>query len=76
MMESFLKQAALLKYEMFGVTCEDLSCKYLDSTAKVYAKFLGKYGFLLFHIQEKNMLAFYNLIVLFIVRIEYIIYKC
>ena len=51
MMESFLKQAALLKYEMFGITCEDLSCKYLDSTAKVYAKFLGKYGFLLFHIQ-------------------------
>jgi len=41
MMESFLKQAALLKYEMFGITCEDLSCKYLDSTAKVYAKFLG-----------------------------------
>ena len=48
MMEIFLKQAALLKYEMFGVTHEDLSCKYLDSPAKVYAKFLGKCSFLLF----------------------------
>jgi len=41
MMEHFLKQAALLKYEIFGVTHEDLDCKFLDSTAKIYAKYLG-----------------------------------
>ena len=42
MMEHFLKQAALLKYEIFGVTHEDLDCKFLDSTAKIYAKYLGE----------------------------------